>query len=128
MNSWGRNKSESIGTDSFGIMNDDTFEFYLSYKGTEELLNDYFSKKVEDPSEKKIKKTISHKASVNSAFISSQRIEEIKLISKNKYDFSKLIRLCEELNIAARAGSQRSLTRVSIAPRKSRLSSVPYSN
>ena len=39
------------------------------------------------------------------AFIDPSRVEELKKLRSTKFDFSKLIRLCEELNAAFASGS-----------------------
>ncbi|MBL7851614.1 MAG: hypothetical protein JNN04_11985 [Cyclobacteriaceae bacterium] len=109
---WQRASSQAdgkpYGYEIFG-MDVDNFDFYLRYKGIRSCLEDYFIRQgVSEPFRKRSRPffrrpsqftTTGTFPTISTSFINESRIAALENLSNDRFDISKLIRLCDELNV-----------------------------
>lgn len=85
------------GYDLFSIKDPDIFDNYMRFESFEKELEKYFLK-TKDWRKQDTQIVKNHKFQNSEIFVDPSRIDQLKSLDQKKYDLSKLIRICEELN------------------------------
>lgn len=100
-NSAGSNTPEKqFGYNQFTVNDPHTIDFYLNFTDINSTIREYFINQMKYADEANLYKPLRTRSAANKAsdFVDLGRIDELKEISQGRFDLSKLIRLCEELN------------------------------
>lgn len=89
---------KQFGYNQFTVNDPHTIDFYLNFTDIWKVIQDYFITQRKYADEAQTYKQIRNTTNDFSNFVDLERIEELEKLSQDRFDLSKLIRLCEELN------------------------------
>ena len=83
----------------------DVFDKYIFFENIETKINEHYEKLISSTKKYKLSNVRTNRNNLSltensSMFVDHERIEQLKKMNNEKFDLSKLIRKCEELNIA----------------------------